>query len=50
VVGWKPTTAVILLPEASFTKKPMTIEDIADLVVTEAPKKRGEYKKQKAVN
>lgn len=32
--------------QAGLTKKPMTIEDIAKLAAIEAPKKRGEYKKQ----
>lgn len=32
--------------QAGLTKKPMTIQDIANLVVIEAPKKRGEYKKK----
>jgi hypothetical protein len=31
--------------QAGLTKKSMTIEDIANLVVIEAPKKRGSYKK-----
>ena len=31
--------------QANLMKKPMTIEDIANLVVYEAPKKRGSYKK-----
>lgn len=31
--------------QAGLTKKPMTIEDIANLVHTEAPNKRGKYKK-----
>ena len=30
---------------SGLTKKPMTIEDIANLIVIEAPKKRGSYKK-----
>jgi IS1 family transposase len=30
--------------QAGLTKKPMTIQDIANLVVTEAPKTRGKYK------
>jgi hypothetical protein len=29
-----------------LNEKPMTIEDIANLVVDEAPKKRGAYKKK----
>lgn len=32
--------------EAKLVKKPMTIEDIANLVAIEAPKKRGNYKKR----
>ena len=32
--------------EAKLTKKPMTIEDIANLVQVEAPKVRGPYKKK----
>lgn len=32
--------------EAKLTKKPMTIEDIANLASIEAPKKRGSYKKK----
>jgi len=32
--------------QAGLTKKPMTLEDIANLVVIEAPKKRGAYKKK----
>jgi hypothetical protein len=31
--------------QAGLTKKPMTIEDIAHLIVIEAPEKRGSYKK-----
>ena len=31
--------------QAGLMKKAMTIEDIANLVPTETPKKRGEYKK-----
>jgi IS1 family transposase len=31
--------------QAGLTKKPMTIEDIANLIVVESPKKRGSYKK-----
>jgi hypothetical protein len=31
--------------QAGLMKKPLTIEDIANLVVHEAPKKRGSYKK-----
>jgi hypothetical protein len=31
--------------QAGLTKKPMTIEDIGNLIVIEAPKKRGSYKK-----
>jgi len=31
--------------QAGLTKKPMSIEDIANLVVIEAPKKRGSYNK-----
>jgi len=31
--------------QAGLTKKPMTIEDISNLVVVKAPKKRGAYKK-----
>jgi hypothetical protein len=31
--------------KVGLMKKPMTIEDIANLVVYEAPKKRGSYKK-----
>ena len=30
--------------QAGLTKKPMTIEDIANLVQVEAPKTRGKYK------
>ncbi len=33
--------------QAGLTKKPMNIEDIANLVVIEAPKKRGNYNKNK---
>ncbi len=33
--------------EAKLTTKPMTIEDIANLVTIEAPKTRGSYKKKK---
>ena len=32
--------------EATLTTKPMTIEDIVNLIPTEAPKKRGSYKKK----
>lgn len=32
--------------EAKLTKKPMTIEDIVNLIPVEAPKKRGPYKKK----
>lgn len=32
--------------QAGLTKKPMTIEDIANLVAIEAPKKRGSYKRR----
>jgi IS1 family transposase len=35
--------------QAGLIKKPMTIEDIANLVVDEAPKKRGFYKKKKII-
>lgn len=31
---------------AEITKRFMSIEDIANLVITEAPKKRGYYKKR----
>lgn len=34
--------------QAGLTKKPMTIEDIVNLVIEEAPKKRGSYKKKEA--
>jgi IS1 family transposase len=33
--------------QAGLTKKPMTIEDIANLVTIEAPKSRGTYKKRR---
>ena len=33
--------------EAKLTKKPMTIEDIVNLVPVEAPKKTGKYKTKK---
>ena len=36
--------------QAGLTKKPMTIEDIANLVVVEAPKERGKYKKKQSIN
>lgn len=32
--------------QAGLTKKPMSIEDIANLALVEAPKKRGVYKKK----
>jgi putative IMPACT (imprinted ancient) family translation regulator len=35
--------------QAGLMKKPMSIEDIANLVAIEAPKKRGFYKKKKDV-
>jgi hypothetical protein len=35
--------------QAGLTKKPMSIEDISNLVVVEAPKKRGSYKKTSVV-
>jgi hypothetical protein len=34
---------------AGLTKKFMTLEDIANLVVEEAPKKRGPYKKRQTI-
>jgi len=36
--------------QAGLMKKPMTIEDIANLVVIEAPKKRGAYNKNSATD
>jgi hypothetical protein len=33
--------------QAGLTKKPKTIEDIANLVAIEAPKTRGKYKTDK---
>ncbi len=36
--------------QAGLTKKPMTIEDIANLAAIEAPKKRGAYKKREQQN
>jgi hypothetical protein len=33
--------------QAGLMKKPMTIEDIANLIQIETPKKRGSYKKMR---